>query len=93
MPSSSSSRTPTTGPSSSASPYRRRRRSVGLDRSLLTVGDETADGTGWQMVGIPDGLGAFDNGDGTFTVLMNHELGATQGSCATTAPPARSSRS
>jgi len=21
-----------------------------------------------------DGLGAFDNGDGTFTVLMNHEL-------------------
>jgi hypothetical protein len=26
------------------------------------------------MVGIPDGLGAFDNGDGTFTLLMNHEL-------------------
>ena len=26
------------------------------------------------MVGIPDGLGAFDNHDGTFTVLMNHEL-------------------
>jgi hypothetical protein len=26
------------------------------------------------MVGIPDGLGAFDNGDGTFTVLMNHEI-------------------
>jgi len=25
------------------------------------------------------GLGAFDNGDGTFTVLMNHELGATSG--------------
>ena len=22
------------------------------------------------MAGIPDGLGAFDNGDGTFTVLM-----------------------
>lgn len=31
------------------------------------------------MVGIPDGLGAFDNGDGTFTVLMNHELGQTAG--------------
>jgi hypothetical protein len=31
------------------------------------------------MVGIPDGLGAFDNGDGTMTVLMNHELGATSG--------------
>src|SRR6185436_15622477 len=27
----------------------------------------------------PDGLGAFDNGDGTFTVLMNHELGRTVG--------------
>src|SRR5262245_40270588 len=26
------------------------------------------------MAGIPDGLGAFDNGDGTFTVLMNHEI-------------------
>ena len=26
------------------------------------------------MVGIPDGLGAFDNGNGTFTVLMNHEI-------------------
>src|SRR6266542_4157724 len=32
------------------------------------------DGTPYRMVGIPDGLGAFDNGDGTFTVLMNHEL-------------------
>jgi hypothetical protein len=29
------------------------------------------------MVGIPDGLGAFDNGDGTFTVLMNQEIGTT----------------
>jgi hypothetical protein len=31
------------------------------------------------MVGIPDGLGAFDNNDGTFTVVMNHELGAAAG--------------
>jgi hypothetical protein len=30
-------------------------------------------------VGIPDGLGAFDNGDGTFTLLMNHEIPATVG--------------
>src|SRR4030095_4330077 len=30
--------------------------------------------TPYRMVGIPDGLGAFDNGDGTFTVLMNHEI-------------------
>jgi hypothetical protein len=66
-----------TGPSSSSSPY-----VVGVDASistaaLLTVGDTTSDG--YQMVGIPDGIGAFDNGDGTFTVLMNHELGTTQG--------------
>src|SRR6185503_18694302 len=33
----------------------------------------------YAMVGIPDGLGAFDNGDGTFTLLMNHELRPTQG--------------
>jgi hypothetical protein len=30
------------------------------------------------MHGIPDGLGAFDNANGTFTLLMNHELGNTQ---------------
>jgi len=33
----------------------------------------------YGMVGIPDGMGSFDNGDGTFTVLMNHELGNTAG--------------
>jgi secreted PhoX family phosphatase len=31
------------------------------------------------MAGIPDGLGAYDNGNGTITVLMNHELAATLG--------------
>lgn len=45
-------------------------------KPLVTVGDGVA---GYQMVGIPDGMGAFDNGDGTFTVLMNHELGDTVG--------------
>src|SRR5688500_5164486 len=43
---------------------------------LLTVGDSV---NGYRMVGIPDGLGAFDNGNGTFTVLMNHELRPTAG--------------
>src|SRR5262245_24560726 len=70
------------GPSSSAAPYL-----VHIDpavsfESLLTTGDTVgtkSDGTDWRMVGIPDGLGAFDNGDGTFTVLMNHELLATEG--------------
>src|SRR5262245_40509233 len=59
-----------------ASPY-----VIGVDASvttkaILTVGDSIG---GYRMVGIPDGLGAFDNGDGTFTVLMNHELPNTSG--------------
>jgi hypothetical protein len=36
-------------------------------------------GNPYVMVGIPDGMGAYDNGDGTFTVLMNQEIGATSG--------------
>jgi hypothetical protein len=42
-------------------------------KSILTVGDSVnnkPDGTPYKMVGIPDGLGAFDNGDGTFTLLL-----------------------
>jgi len=51
--------------------------------NLLTVG-EFAPGLGagapvYAPPGIPDGTGAFDNGDGTFTLLVNHELGATVG--------------
>jgi 2',3'-cyclic-nucleotide 2'-phosphodiesterase (5'-nucleotidase family) len=70
-------------PSSSQSPF-----IVGTDAdvsftSLLTTGDQIGvkdDGvTPWRMVGIPDGLGAYDNGDGTFTVLMNHEVAPGQG--------------
>ena len=45
---------------------------------LLSVGDvvpETSDPSkDYQMIGIPDGLGAHPNGDGTFTLFMNHEL-------------------
>jgi Bacterial protein of unknown function (DUF839) len=32
-------------------------------------------GQQYRMVGIPDGLGAHPNGDGTSTLYMNHELG------------------
>jgi hypothetical protein len=39
--------------------------------SILTTGDLVG---GYKMGGIPDGLGAYDNGNGTFTVLMNHEI-------------------
>ncbi|MEG3437597.1 alkaline phosphatase PhoX [Pannus brasiliensis CCIBt3594] len=71
------------GPSSSQTPYVLPTAPGAITKSILTVGDSVnlkPDGvTPYRMVGIPDGLGAFDNGDGTFTVLMNHELGATSG--------------
>lgn len=38
---------------------------------IITVGDTVGN---YQMASIPDGLGAFDNGDGTFTLFVNHEL-------------------
>jgi Bacterial protein of unknown function (DUF839) len=72
-----------TGPSSSQSPYLLPARPGVATKSILTVGDSVntkPDGvTPYRMVGIPDGLGAFDNGDGTFTVLMNHELSSSAG--------------
>jgi len=71
-----------TGPSSSESPYLVRTEPGVVTVSILTVGDAVnykADGiTPYRMVGIPDGLGAFDNGDGTFTLLMNHELASAR---------------
>lgn len=77
------------GPSSSDTPYLVPV-ADGVDTiSIFTVGDSVNDkpvelgypaGTPYRMVGIPDGLGAFDNGDGeTFTLLMNHELRRTAG--------------
>jgi hypothetical protein len=72
-----------TGPSSSESPYLVGAKPGVVTVSLLTVGDAVnlkPDGvTPYRMVGIPDGLGAFDNGDDTFTLLMNHELTGSVG--------------
>jgi serralysin len=72
-----------TGPSSSQTPYLVPTADGVQLVSLLSVGDQVglkADGvTPWRMAGIPDGIGAFDNGDGTITVLMNHEIGAANG--------------
>jgi len=66
------------GPSSSATPYLVPVATGVRTVSILTVGDSVnpkLDGvTPYKMVGIPDGLGAFDNGDGTFQLTMNHEL-------------------
>jgi hypothetical protein len=46
---------------------------------LFSVDDKVpllggAPGQQYRMVGIPDGLGAHPNGDGTSTLFMNHEL-------------------
>ena len=72
-----------TGPSSSQSPYLVPVQPGVATISILTVGDSVnakPDGVSpYRFVGTPDGLGAFDNHDGTFTVLVNHELGATAG--------------
>lgn len=64
------------GPSSSQTPYVAPVIPGARTVSILSVTDDI---DGYKMVGIPDGLGAFDNGDGTFTLLMNHELGNTSG--------------
>ena len=59
--------------------------------SILTVGDsvnKTGGGGSYRMAGIPDGLGAYDNNNGTFTVLMTHETSPTYtfGSSTLTTP-------
>ncbi len=44
-------------------------------KSILTVGDSIG---GYRMVGIPDGLGAFQGRRAEFTLLMNHEITAAR---------------
>jgi hypothetical protein len=51
--------------------------------SLLTVDGALGDGgaafNGYEMVGIPDGLGAMEGPGRNFTVFMNHEIPETAG--------------
>ena len=69
-----------TGPSSSESPFL-----VPLDphvslTAIATAGDDLPSSDPDHVFsGLLDGLGAFDNGDGTFTLLANHELRPTEG--------------
>lgn len=74
----------TTGPSTTQSPYILPSMAGVRLVSLLSAGDgiagaTRADGSAWHFAGTPDGIGAFDNGDGTITVLVNHEIAATAG--------------
>ncbi|MGC4071014.1 MAG: hypothetical protein QM760_00530 [Nibricoccus sp.] len=77
-----------TGPSTASTPYLLPTAAGYETISVLTVDNTGATpddvvakigGGSYGMDGIPDGLGAYDNGDGTFTVLMSHELGNTSG--------------
>ncbi len=70
----------TTGPSTPTNPYVLPVADSVRVKSLLTVDDAGSATNGYEMVGIPDGLGAFSQvADPTYTVFMNHELRVTQG--------------
>ncbi|MEO0032168.1 MAG: hypothetical protein RIS94_1926 [Pseudomonadota bacterium] len=63
-----------TGPSSSTNPFVLALEPNVTVTSIITTGDALAGSTTGVFGGIPDGIGAFDNGDGTVTVIVNHEI-------------------
>lgn len=65
-----------TGPSTAQTPYLTPTTAGGKFTSILTSTEVVG---GYKMCGLPDGMGAYDNNDGTFTVLMNHEMGNAAG--------------
>jgi hypothetical protein len=62
----------TTGPSSSQSPYLLPVAPGYSITSILTAGQAIGN---YTASGLFDGAGAYDNNDGTFTMLINHEFG------------------
>ncbi|MGE0226598.1 MAG: glycerophosphodiester phosphodiesterase family protein [Acetobacteraceae bacterium] len=82
----------TTGPSTSQSPYLTPTDPHVRFVSLISAGDAVdgakwADGSPWHFGGIADGIGAYANGDGTMTVLVNHEYPADVGTVRDTGAP------
>jgi uncharacterized protein DUF839 len=69
-----------TGPNTKTDPYLLPVGDGVRVKSLLTVGEGAAS-NGYEMVGIPDGLGLVRSNPGRrdFTLLMNHELRGNQG--------------
>ncbi len=67
-----------TGPNSETAPYILPVADGVHIRSLLTVGDAGAASDGYEMVGIPDGIGAITQG-ANLIVYLNHELRDTVG--------------
>ncbi|MBL7690231.1 MAG: choice-of-anchor D domain-containing protein [Flavipsychrobacter sp.] len=65
-----------TGPSTAGTPYIVPAAPGVSLTSMLTVGDAVG---GYRLCGLVDGTGAFDNGDGTFTVVIGHEINNSSG--------------
>ncbi|MFO0478262.1 MAG: esterase-like activity of phytase family protein, partial [Bacteroidota bacterium] len=66
-----------TGPSTLSAPYLSATAPSAKFTSILTVGESIGS---YTLSGLGDGLGAYDNNNGTFTLLMGHEIGSTLGS-------------
>ena len=66
------------GPSSATAPYVLTVADGVHIKSLLTVGDAGSASNGYEMVGIPDGLGIMQQG-ANLVLYMNQELRDTQG--------------
>lgn len=64
------------GPSTASEPYLLPARPGVRTMSLLTVGDNVG---GYRLVGLPDGMGAWDGDRGTFNLVVNHEIGKALG--------------
>ena len=75
------------GPTSSRTPYLVPTAPAGVVTNITSVATATdlvaltggSTGSTYEVGGLPDGLGAYDNNNGTFTLLINHEHGATSG--------------
>ena len=65
------------GPSTTVDPYLLPTHADVKTASILTTGEKANDG--YRMVGIPDGLGAFNFNKKYFKLMMNHELTNTSG--------------
>lgn len=63
-----------TGPSTTTDPFLLALEPNVTITSILTTGDALTGSTTGVFGGIPDGIGAFDNGDGTVTVILDHEI-------------------
>jgi hypothetical protein len=65
-----------TGFSSSKAPYLTATQAGASLTSIMTAGDKV---NGYQLNGIPDGMGAIDLGNGTFNLYVAHEFTPTSG--------------